>query len=314
VQHLSAGLLADELDLAAGNAIWFAFLDEAYGRAAVQFTVRELAGGLPVAAALNRGVQQATGDSLSDAFREFHLWSLLVGPRSDRRHFSFAAGISPPPFASTADGLPALSIQSDPAVAPLGATQVQLNPEDGSEGLRVRFEGEFSGGWEADLVLLREDGTKHRLPLTISDGKGETTVPLQGVASAWLLIRNLEALEGSPRRYVYAAHREKGYPYELASLEASASDKPGSGIHISWETAAERGLVGFNILRKREEGGLNMVVNPVWIPALGGLDMPTVYHFVDRSAEPDVTYIYRIQAITPDGLTTLSEPVPIHKP
>ena len=76
----------------------------------------------------------------------------------------------------------------------------------------------------------------------------------------------------------------------------------------------DRDLIGFNILRAREDGGIEQVVNPVWIPALGEANEPTYYRFADRvAAEPGV-YEYRIQAITTDGLTSLSDPVVIRRP
>ena len=119
--RLSEGLLAPDLALAAGNAAWFAFVHDAYGPTAVRLTVQELAAGPgDGAGALDRALRRAAGVGLEPAFREFQVWSALVGRRDDGRHFSFAARIDGPRDSATAEGLPALSVQSDPPVAPLG--------------------------------------------------------------------------------------------------------------------------------------------------------------------------------------------------
>jgi hypothetical protein len=263
-------------------------------------------------AALDRALGRATGSDLASAFREFHLWSLLIGPQADRLHFSFAGRLGRPRFASTAEGLPALSVHADPPVAPWGATQVRLVPDAADGGLSLRFEGEFGAGWEADLVLVDGQGTLRRLALDINaEGSAASRVPLQGVAEAWLLVRNLGSEDGAAHRYSYAAHRERGYPVEMASFQAVDL---GHGVDLSWDTAAERDLIGFNVLRATQGRESARVVNPVWIPALGEADATTSYQFFDRDVERGVTYVYRVQAITIDGLTSLSEPFVLRRP
>jgi len=311
--RMTDGLLSQSLDLAAGNALWLAFLDEAYGPAAVRMTITELARGAAVMDALDRGLRGATGDDLATAFREFHVWSLLVGGRSDRQHFSFAERLTAPGFASAADGLPALSVRADPAIGSLGATQVRLSPERSEGGLRVHFEGEFDGRWQVDLLLVGEHGGLRRHPLPLTDGRGESTVPLNGLDSAMLLIRNLSADAGS-HRYTYAAHHEKSYPFELAALETHNAIALGSAVEILWTTASEQDLLGFNVLRSREDDGSTVAVNPIWIPALGDGSGATTYRFLDRTAEAGVPYLYRIEGITRTGLTSLSDATPVVRP
>jgi hypothetical protein len=306
--RLSEGLMAGESTLAAGNALWFAFLDEAYGLAAVQSTIRQLATTASLTEALDLAVRQSTSDDLPAAFREFHLWALLVGDRSDGRHFSFAEQLAAPAFAANSDGIPTLSIQADPPIAPLGATQVALTPEHADGGITVRFEGEFSIAWGVDLVLLKRDGTKHRLAMPLSEGSGERTLPLHDLDRVWLLIRNLDS--SSPANYSYTAYREKGFPFDLTAFEAFASDDGGT-IQINWETASESRLFGYNLLRTREDGEMALIVNPVWIPGLGNPTAPTSYRFNDTSVEAGTGYTYRLQGITKDGLATLSSPVAV---
>jgi hypothetical protein len=311
--EMANGLSTPNLGLAAGNALWLAFVEEAYGPAAVTMTTVELSRGYPVATALDRGIRRVSTDDLDSAFREFQLWSLLVGARSTGQHFSFADRLTAPDFASAAVGLPALSVRADPPLAPLGATQVQLTPERDEGGLRVHFEGEFGADWRVDLLLLGQDGAMRRHAVPLSEGRGESTVPLDGLESVLLLIRNLGE-DGEAHRYTYAAHHEKGYPFEIAALEARNVVVPSPGVEIGWSTASEQDLIGFNILRSREEGGATVAVNPIWIPALGDGSATTAYRFLDRTAETGVSYVYRIEGVTGAGLTSLSEPVSIVRP
>jgi hypothetical protein len=311
LQNLARGLLSDDLELAAGNALWLAFVDEFYGPAALKLTVEELAKGGATTTALDRAIRRATSDDLASAFREFHLWTMLVGARSNGQHFSFAKLLSTPDFASSADGLPALSVQADRAVATLGATQIRLQSDVRRGGLRVYFEGEFTARWEADLLLVGERGTLNRIPLVLSEeNRGEHTLPLDGMREAILLIRNIGSEAGdTPHRYTYAAHVEKDFPYTLVTAEARPVRRPDGGVLVAWETASERQLVGFNVLRYRSTESMATTVNPVWIPALGDAAIPTSYRYIDLSATPGQGYVYRIQGITRDGLTSLSDPI-----
>jgi hypothetical protein len=203
-------------------------------------------------------------------------------------------------------------VQSDPAIAPWGATQIRIVPVDTDGGLGIRFEGGFRATWEADLLLTDATGTLRRLALELTpEGWGEVTVPLDGLVEALLLVRNVGSEDGGSHRYTYAAHRERAYPVEIASF---AARHLGDAVDLRWDTSSEQELVGFNVLRTRDDGGAEIVVNPVWVPALGALDERTSYQFEDRGVEAGVTYIYRVQAITVDGLTSLSEPAVVRRP
>ncbi len=114
----------------------------------------------------------------------------------------------------------------------------------------------------------------------------------------------MDAEDAAPRGYSYSAHREKGYPFELA--ETSVESIGDLGLLVQWETTHENRLIGFNVLRTRVDGGPRVQVNPVWIPALGAADRGVGYRFLDAEAAPGVRYEYTIQAITEVGLTSHS--------
>ena len=303
------GLVVDDLALAAGNAAWFSFLNESYGPTAVKLVVEELGRGGSDQAALDRAMRRASGNTVEAALRDYQVWSLLTGPRDDGRHFSFAARLPGPVLAASADSLPALSVQADPEVGPMGQAAVLLRPNEPAGGLTVRFEGDVSARWAADLLLIRNEGGLHRVPLALdTDDAGELSVPLQGVREVVLLVRNLDA-EGRPaRRYSWAAHFEPGFPAEFGALHAETAGSEGGAL-VSWETSSEQGLLGFNVLRERGDGAEALRVNPVWIPSLGETSGPASYSFLDAAAASGVAYRYRVEAVTLEGLKSQSEAV-----
>ena len=301
-----AGLVMDDFDLAAGNAAWFAYLQEANGPTAVKLVIEELSRGGSVQAALDRALRRATGSGLDDALREFQVWSLLTGPRDDGRHFSFAGKLPSPEFTSTADSLPVLSVQTDPEIEPMGSAALLLRSSDRAGGVAVRFEGDIQARWAADVIVVRLDGSMHRVAMTLdNEASGDVTVPYQDVRELWMLVRNLDA-EGRPaRRYTWGAQFISGYPAEITGLRTDTSR---DGILISWDSEREHGLLGFNVLRSRGDAAA-VRVNPVWIPAVGDSSVAAGYSFLDAGAEAGVPYRYRIEAVTPEGLTSLSDAV-----
>jgi hypothetical protein len=273
-------------------------------------TVQELSGAQPVALALDHALRLGSSHDLKTAFREFHLWSVLTGQRSDGQHFSFADQLEFPGFVTETRGLPALSVHRESPVDPLGAAQILLLPQESIGGMRVHFEGDVAADWNVDLLLVSDRGTKHRVPLILSpERRGEVIVPLDHLGEAWLLVRNVGSDDGAAHRYTYFANYEPGFPFEITELRARRHETTRGSVVVAWDTAIEQDLVGFNILRRVEDGETEQTINPVWVPALGGVADETAYRYVDRTAEPGVGYVYRIQGITTTGLSSYSETV-----
>lgn len=308
---MRAGLAAEDLEFGGGNAAWFVFLNESYGPTEVKLAVEELGRGGSVQTALDRAVRRATGDTIDAALRDFHLWSILVGPRSDGKHFSFAARLPGPSFAASIEALPALSVQSEPELGPMGQAAILLRPGERNGGLTLRFEGDLAARWAADVLLLGDDGERHRVAVPLdADDAGELSLPLQDVREVVLLVRNLDA-DGRPaRRYSWSAYYEPRFPVEFGPVHADPTG-PDGGALISWETASESGLLGFNVWRVRSDRTDALRVNPVWVPSLGDSNTPASYSFFDATAGPGVAYRYRVEAVTHEGLASRSESVAI---
>lgn len=303
--RLHAGLEPQTLEDAAGNAVWLAFLHEAYGPVILRIAMDELGRGGSAPAAFDRALRRGAGSGLPEALREFHVWSVLTGDRDDRRHFQFAGRLPAPTFALRADGLPALSILGDPAVGPAGMTQLAFRTAEDKGGFLLRFEGEGGARLAADLLLVRSDGTLRRVAITLdAEGRGEVAVPLQGMREVLLLVRNLDGEDGAPRRFSWFVSPDPAYPWEPGAVTVEPG--PG-GVQIVWETTSEAAVLGFNVLRRREGEAAETRVNPVWVPAIGDRSTAAQYAFVDATALPGVTYEYRVEAVTPLGLAATSE-------
>jgi hypothetical protein len=278
----------------------------------VRLAVEQLASADTAAVALDLTVRKAAGRTLDDAFRDFQLWTVFVGERSDGQHFSFARAITAAPFAAKADGMPELSVQADPPIVALGASSVLIRPRETEGGITVLFEGDVSGRWGADLLLDRADGSLLRVAMPMSDeGRAELTIPLDSLEKLVLLVRNLSTDEAGPLRYTWSVHRERGFPFELDLLEAGFVESAG-GVLVSWETLTEHRMMGFNVVRTDESTGESVRINPVWVPAVGDENASMSYQFLDGSATAEGRYLYLIEGITLEGLTSRSDPVAPH--
>ena len=293
---LRSGLFAED----AGAISWLIFLEEAYGIEAVGAFVGALQTDGVEDSAIDRALSAHAG-GLASAFREFHLWSLFVGQRDDGEHFSFADQVETTRFDSEALGLPTLSLQSNPPLAPWGAAQIRLEPNERRGGLGLFVEGGFPGEWSADLLLLRGDGVKQRLRLPLQEGRGDLRVPLQDIEQAWLLIRRLGDVPAEQLTYTFAAHHERRYPVEYGAISVGPAGAGVRGNQIAWETLLESDLLGFQVQRTHGDAPFSPI-STVWIPAVGDGERTTGYVYVDREALPDRVYRYRLQVLTRHGL------------
>ncbi len=128
---------------------------------------------------------------------------------------------------------------------------------------------------------------------------------MEGTREALLLVRNVDGDDRGPRRFSWSASREAGWPVEFSSVTASVEP---SGVLVAWETRSESAVLGFNVLRQSAGGAAPVKVNPVWVPAVGEAASPASYRFFDAQAAPGRAYAYRIEAITPEGLVSRSDP------
>ena len=167
------------------------------------------------------------------------------------------------------------------------------------------------------FALPRDDAEETALDLS-DDARGEVTVPLSGdVQEAILLVRRLGVEDGwghdEPLRFSWSARSVAEFPWVLADVGAYGDPVSGDAIAVSWTTEAEHDLVGFNVLRTELPSRRTVRVNPIRIPAMGDRSTESSYRFVDASAEAGASCFYRVEAVTEEGLSTLSDPIPVHR-
>ncbi len=123
-----------------------------------------------------------------------------------------------------------------------------------------------------------------------------------------------------------AAGRDNSYGYGLLQSYAAAGGgaptavellrfegrTDENGVELTWETAMEVDHVGFHLYRMTASEYQWTRINPALIPAqaLGGL-IGAVYTFTDATAQPGVTYLYRLEDVDVNGMVTAHGPLTV---
>jgi len=93
---------------------------------------------------------------------------------------------------------------------------------------------------------------------------------------------------------------------ELNSFTAVAAN---SRVNITWDTAAERDNIGFNIYRAESTDGNYIKINKDLIPAAGSIAQGAAYKYVDTSAKNRRTYYYKLEDVDLFGKSTFNGPI-----
>lgn len=93
-------------------------------------------------------------------------------------------------------------------------------------------------------------------------------------------------------------------PTAVRVTQLSAAERRGSVV-LRWRTAAETGVVGFNVYRS--SGARTTKLNGALIPAqAAGRTRGAHYRLVDRLVRPGTSYTYRLQAVDASGTRSWS--------
>lgn len=82
------------------------------------------------------------------------------------------------------------------------------------------------------------------------------------------------------------------------------------GMLLGWETAAETGTAGFNVLRRDDVAGTYVRVNRELLPALLTAPQGGVYRYLDESAPPGRVCAYKLEEVEARGIRSLYGPFP----
>ncbi|MBI4769087.1 MAG: hypothetical protein HY784_01395 [Chloroflexi bacterium] len=97
-------------------------------------------------------------------------------------------------------------------------------------------------------------------------------------------------------------------------LPTLAACRDGSGpaaVVVSWTTASEVGLVGFNLYRSDRPDGEYVRVNPQLIPGSNDAVAGGSYQYRDSEAVAGQTYYYKLEDIAAGGSASLHGPIAV---
>ncbi len=121
----------------------------------------------------------------------------------------------------------------------------------------------------------RTEGINYEWYVTVSDGTHTVTSPIWSFTTAG--------------------------PTAVGLTNLTASSNP-LAILLSWQTAQENDLLGFNVYRSESVGGARALLNPQLVPALSpGQLQGNLYQYVDDSAQAGTTYYYWIEWVGSAG-------------
>jgi hypothetical protein len=202
---------------------------------------------------------------------------------------------------------PALPVQVerlDP-VEPLGSLAFRLPAEPARGSLALEVQG-HGGRPAADLLVFyqSEGGRPVLVPVDLTQGTARLEVPWGQAREAWIVLRNeARTADGGATSFALRGALNTSAPFDLASLTA---EPVGRTVVLSWTTAAEKGLVGWNVYRSEQPSGPFTRLNGVAVPAYGDSDSDTGYLYMDDKARPGRRYYYLVEGINSLGLVERS--------
>ncbi|HET8948493.1 MAG TPA: hypothetical protein VFQ07_16050 [Candidatus Polarisedimenticolia bacterium] len=257
----------------------------------------------PLAAA-DAVLRRRLGIPIEQALREMAVWNLFTGRRDDGAHYPSARDLPEAPLTPVAGTVPGNAGALDP-IAPTGTLVLRLPAERlrGSLAFGIEARGGRPG---ADLlVFYRSEGMRPVLvPVDLESGSATVAVPWTDAVEAWVVLRNQATVaeEGSTR-FDVRFDLDARAPFDLAAFSATTV---GRGIVLEWTTAAERGLLGWNVYRSDSPSGPFVRLNRVAIPAYGDGGADIGYLFADDAVHPGHRYYYQVEGLTALGLAERS--------
>ena len=304
LEHAADGLASDDPRVCQGHLLWPAYIATLPGRETLVRQIWEHLQQQGETLDLWRATDDTLrthGLTLEDAFADYSIWLLQSGPRSDGWHFAAADRLAGVPMTGSYDVYPVAQIQNSPRLSPMGAAFIRFTADRNEGGLRLRFEGDLPGAFQAQLLLTpRAAGAPLvRAPLVIDErGRGSIAIPWASFSEAVLVVGNV-ARSDAGAGYSFVARTEPTFPFELVSLRA---EPQGDEVAVTWETQSENGMFGWILYRTESPREVPRRLNQFVIPAIGDGDGPVSYQYVDGGIIRGRSYSYKLVGITQDGL------------
>jgi len=306
LEHAADGLDTDLTSAMQGGLLFPLFLSERASDPSIVRQIWQAQKDLRVEplAAADAVLRRRLGMPIEQALRELAVWNLFTGRRDDGAHYPSARDLPEAPLTAVAGTVPGNAGPLDP-LAPTGTLALRL-PADRLRG-SLTFGIEARGGHPgADLlVFYRSEGMRPVLvPVDLDSGTATVAVPWTDALEAWIVLRNqATAAEEGSTRFDVRFDLDARAPFDLAAFSATTL---GRGIVLEWTTAAERGLLGWNIYRSESPSGPFVRLNGVAVPAYGDGGADVGYLFADDAVRPGRRYYYQVEGLTSLGLAERS--------
>jgi hypothetical protein len=95
------------------------------------------------------------------------------------------------------------------------------------------------------------------------------------------------------------------------TIESFAATPGENNVSVSWRTASEADIIGFNVLRADGSGELVQMNGDLILAQHAGADAGADYSFEDAGAAPGVSYTYVLEIIKLDGSVERRDPVAV---
>jgi len=302
LEHAAEGLATDQPAAMEGGLLWPLFLSE---RASDPTFVRQIWQAqkdlrLDPLLAADHVLRRRMGFGVAGALREMGVWNLFTGRRDDGAHYPGGRDFAEAPLLPIAADLPGTAGPLAP-IEPTGSLSLRIPADRARGALSVGVDGR-GGRPAADLLIFyRSEGAQPVLvPVDLSAGSATVPIPWTDAREAWILLRNqATASDEGASHFDLRFDLDPRVPFDLAAFSAAAL---GHGIVLEWTTAAERGLLGWNVYRSESPSGPFVRLNGVAIPAYGDGTADTGYVFADEGVRPGRRYYYQVEGITSLGL------------
>ena len=301
LERTAEGLATDHPAAMEGGLLWPLFLSERASDAAIVRQIWQAQRDLrldPLLAA-DHVLRRRLGFGVEAALREMAVWNLFTGRRDDGAHYPGGRDFAEAPLPAVAAEAPGTAGPLEP-IEPTGSLSLRIPSERTRGALSFGVDGR-GGRPAADLLIFYRSETQPVLvPVDLSAGSATVPIPWTDAREAWIVLRNqATAADEGASRFDLRFDLDPRVPFDLAAFSAAAL---GRGIVLEWTTAAERGLLGWNVYRSESPSGPFVRLNGVAVPAYGDGASDTGYIFADESVRPGRRYYYQLEGITSLGL------------
>jgi hypothetical protein len=180
--------------------------------------------------------------------------------------------------------------------APYGVAISDINNDNKADIVVTNF-GNYDG---TSVSVLENNGSSGNLSFKQKEDLTVGTAPhgiaigyLNGDSLPDLAVANYGNSEGNGNTISVLLNQYNPSPVYLANFDATALPQ---GIQLSWQSAQENDLIGFNLYRAESQDGPQVQINTDLIPAINPGELRgNAYHYLDATTKVGKVYYYWVE-------------------